>query len=425
MLQLHLEVGQALDEFVVGRQELVQRRVKQTNDDRRTVHRPEQTLEVGPLQRQQLLNVLGPLGHVLGHDHRLDDRQALGFEEHVLGAHQAEALGAVAAGAFGIPRVVGVSPHAQAADLIRPPENLAQVSVGYVRDHGGQRAEVNLAERPVQRDEIALLDDVVADLDLAGVEVDLHLGHANDGGLAELARHERRMAGSAAAAGQNSLGRKHAVNVIRLGFGPHHYDGLVLFLRPQNGGVRVEGDYADSGARRDVQSLRDQPCRLAGAWLELRVQEELDLLGLDPANSLLLGDQSFLDHVDRDPHLRLGRALAVAGLQNPELGVLDGELDVLHVAVVLFEPPRDLDEFAVALGHRSLQVRQRLGLADARDHVLALSVDQIVAFRIRFPGGGVARHGDAGGAIVAHVAKHHGLDVDRRTKVVGIWAASR
>jgi hypothetical protein len=36
----------------------------------------------------------------------------------------------------------------------------------------------------------------------------------------------------------------------------------------------------------------------------------------------------------RDPERRLGRALADAGLQHPQLAALDGELDVAQVAVV-------------------------------------------------------------------------------------------
>ncbi len=51
--------------------------------------------------------------------------------------------------------------------------------------------------------------------------------------------------------------------------------------------------------------------------------------------------------------------------------------------------------------------------ADAGDHVLALGVDQVFAVELVGAGRGVAGEGDAGGAILAHVAEHHRLDVDR------------
>ena len=51
---------------------------------------------------------------------------------------------------------------------------------------------------------------------------------------------------------------------------------------------------------------------------------------------------------------RLGGALAGARLQHPQLAALDGELEVLHVAVVLFEPVADADECGERLRHQLL-----------------------------------------------------------------------
>ena len=49
-----------------------------------------------------------------------------------------------------------------------------------------------------------------------------------------------------------------------------------------------------------------------------------------------------------DGHAQRGRAgaLADAGLQHPELALLDGELGVAHVAVVALEPGEDLEQLA-------------------------------------------------------------------------------
>ena len=51
--------------------------------------------------------------------------------------------------------------------------------------------------------------------------------------------------------------------------------------------------------------------------------------------------------------------------------------------------------------------------ADAGDHVLALRVDQVLAVERGLAGGRVAGEGDAGGAVVPHVAEDHGLHRDR------------
>ena len=93
---------------------------------------------------------------LVGHDHLLHDRQALFFEEHVLGAAQADALGAVAAGPDGILRVVGVRPHTQLADFVCPLEQ--RVQLDFVVEVGilcRQLAEEDLARAAVEADPFA------------------------------------------------------------------------------------------------------------------------------------------------------------------------------------------------------------------------------------------------------------------------------
>ena len=113
LLELHHRLG------VVG-QELVQRRVEQADGHRQALHRPEDAVEVLALERQQLGQVLLALGGVGRHDHVAHVRQALLLHEHVLGAAEADALGAELAGLLRILRRVGVGAHLQAAHLVGP-----------------------------------------------------------------------------------------------------------------------------------------------------------------------------------------------------------------------------------------------------------------------------------------------------------------
>ena len=83
-----------------------------------------------------------------------------------------------------------------------------------------------------------------------------------------------------------------------------------------------------------------------------------------------------------------------ARLQDPQLAVLDGELDVLHVAVVLLETLEDRRQVGEQLGHQLFERRilvsrlaprtlgQRLRRADAGDDVLALRVEQELAVEV-------------------------------------------
>jgi hypothetical protein len=88
----------------------------------------------------------------------------------------------------------------------------------------------------------------------------------------------------------------------------------------------------------------------------------------------------------------------------------------------------DLQQLSIGLGQRLLHAdlaglgpgaRQRLRRADAGDDVLALGVDQELAVEGVFAGRGVAGEADARGAVIAHIAEDHGLDVDGGPPVGG------
>ncbi len=75
--------------------------------------------------------------------------------------------------------------------------------------------------------------------------------------------------------------------------------------------------------------------------VDARVEKLVELLRLHPHESLVLRDQALGHHVDGDLDRGLRRALPAARLQHVELPLLDGELEVLHVAVVALEPVGD------------------------------------------------------------------------------------
>ena len=76
--------------------------------------------EVLALHRQQLVQRLAAILLVVGENHALHDRDAAFAEEHVLGAAQADAVGAERVGQLGLVRMIGVGAHAEAAELVGP-----------------------------------------------------------------------------------------------------------------------------------------------------------------------------------------------------------------------------------------------------------------------------------------------------------------
>ena len=135
------------------------------------------------------------------------------------------------------------------------------------------------------------------------------------------------------------LRRVHAVNVLGAGLDADE-DHLLARAGPFLGGVGVEHRLAAGRAGRGGQALGDDVARRrrdrASGGATGRAPR--DRRAAPPPPRVI---SPSLGHVDGDPQRRLGGALAGAGLQHPQLAALDGELDVLHVAIMALEQVED------------------------------------------------------------------------------------
>src|SRR3974390_1193910 len=155
------------------------------------------------------------------------------------------------------------------------------------------------------------------------------------------------------------------------------------------------------------------------------MQQLVERNRIDAQDRFFLRDEFFGGKFDRDAQRGFRRALAVARLQHPQLALLDGELEVLHVAVVPLELLVDARELGIGLRHRLFHRRlvgpgfdarrlaDLLRRADTGYDVLALRIDQEFAVELLLARRWIAREGDAGRRRFAHVAEHHRLHVDR------------
>ena len=130
--------------------------------------------------------------------------------------------------------------------------------------------------------------------------------------------------------------------------------------------------------------------------IEGRMQQRVQRAGVDRRERALGRQQTLVDGVDREADRGLRGALRAAGLQHVQAAALDGELDVLHVAVVGLERAQDAQQLRVGLRQVLGQLVQRARRAHAGDDVLALRVEQEVAARLGRAGQLVARERHAG-----------------------------
>ena len=409
LADVHL-LGQGLDVVVLGGQELVERRVEEADGDGLAHHGLVDLLEVLLLDGLQLgqgpLTLLGGLGD----DHLPDGGDAVRLEEHVLGAAQADALGAEVLGLAGVLGGVGVGADLEVAVLVGPGHDPAELAADL--GLGGVEAlTVDVAGGAVQADPVALLVGLAAQGELLVGLVHDDVAAAGHAAGAHAAGHHGGVAGHAAPDGEDAPCKVHALDVLGAGLQADQ-DDLVALFHPLHHVVSGEHHLAGGGAGGGGQAVADGGHPVQLLLGEGGVQEAVQALGVDHAHGLLLGDHALVHQVAGDLQGGGGGALAVAGLEHVELLVLDGELHVLHVAVVVLQLLGDVHELLIGLGHDLGQLVDGLGGAHAGHHVLALGVHQELAEELLLAGGGVAGEGHAGAGGVAGVAEDHHLHVD-------------
>ncbi len=121
MLERSADFGGQVAQLAVGmREKFMQRRIQQTDRDRQSRHRFQDSDEVLALHRQDLFKRAPALLRILRHDHFAHGRDSLGIEKHVFGAAQPDSFGAEFARDLGVVGSVGVGAHSQLAYRVRP-----------------------------------------------------------------------------------------------------------------------------------------------------------------------------------------------------------------------------------------------------------------------------------------------------------------
>ena len=231
----------------------------------------------------------------------------------------------------------------------------------------------------------------------------LQCAAADDADLAHLPADQGRVRAGAAERGENAVGDLHAAEILGAGLAADQ-DQTRPWVVPCASCCSASASSAKNlilpvaapgpALMPLASSLPSAMALLLGFGIEDRLQQLIQVVRRNaarPTGPLPSVISPSLDHVDGEAHGGEAGPLGVAGLQHPELALLDGELDVLHVAVVLFELVADVVELLVDRGHVLLQLGDLLGRADAGDDVFALGVDQVFAVEDRsrrWPGRG-------------------------------------
>ena len=77
------------------------------------------------------------------------------------------------------------------------------------------------------------------------------------------------------------------------------------------------------------------------------MQQLIQLLRLDPQDCLFFGDETLLTHLHGHSHSSRAVALANSRLEHEQFTILDSELNILHIAVMLFQFRADFSQLVV------------------------------------------------------------------------------
>mmetsp|Transcript_36646 Transcript_36646/g.76282 ORF Transcript_36646/g.76282 Transcript_36646/m.76282 type:complete len:201 (-) Transcript_36646:886-1488(-) len=148
------------------------------------------------------------------------------------------------------------------------------------------------------------------------------------------------------------------------------------------------------------------------------MQQLIQMLWQHLHNGLAFGEEPFLDQIDRDFDSRLTTTLSISRLQHEEFPFLNGEFNILHISVVLFQNFGIGLELIIDLGHDCLQFSNGFGRTNASNHIFSLRIDQEFAKQARFSMIGITGETYTRSRCIAHVTKDHGLYIDSGSQQV-------
>ena len=303
---------------------------------RQAVHDCEDADEVAALLGQQLGERGAAAGLVVGQDHLAHGGDARRRRRTCARCGTGRCPRRRTGAPCGVGGGVGVGAHLHAAVPVGPVHQRAEVAgqLGLDRRH---LAGHDLAGGAVERDDVALRRARGRrSRSVRAGQVDRDAPRARDAGPAHAARHHRRVAGHAAARGQDALAPRACRGCPR-GWSRRGPGSPSRRAPRAASAVSASNTIAPEAAPGDAgRPVAEHVARRVG--IERRVQQlverQRDRRAGSPSSSSISPSPTMSTAILQRG---LGGALAGAGLQHAQLAALDRELDVLHVAVVLLE----------------------------------------------------------------------------------------
>ena len=406
---LALGISQLLDLLLCGRNELVKRRIQETDGNGVTLHSLEECLEISLLIRQDLVQSFLSLLNSIRADHLTEGLNSLRIEEHMLCTAKADTLCTQLTSLLSISRCICIGSDLKLSVLVSPAHDASELT-GDLCINSRNHALINVSGSTVNGNEVALVEGLACQSELLVLLIHVNVAAAGYTALTHTTGNHSCVAGHTAANGQDTLCRLHAGDILRRCLQTNQ-NNLLASLMPLYSIISGEDNLTAGSTRRCTQALSERCSSLQCLLVELRVKQCIEVTRINHGNSLFLGSHALIYQIAGDLQSSLCGSLTVSGLQHVQLAVLNGKLHILHISVVRLQCLANLLEILEGLRELVGHLGNLHRCTNAGYHVLALCIGQELAEQTLAAGCRISCEGNTGTAVITHVTESHGLYV--------------
>ena len=130
--------------------------------------------------------------------------------------------------------------------------------------------------------------------------------------------------------------------------------------------------------------------------------------------------QFLLHHIVCNLHIGNRCSLSVTSLKHVQLFLFNSEFKVLHIAKFLLEPFTNFNELFVGVFEDRIFRHGCHGkrCSDTSNNIFTLGIHKVFTIEDVFTSRGISGKGNTRCAVITHIAKHHGLDIDRGSPLI-------
>ena len=402
---LTLSFCKSLDLIFGVRNELMKRRIQETNGNRVTFHGLEELFEVVLLIRKDLSKCCFSLFYSIRADHLTECCNTLCIEEHMLGTAETDTFSTKLTSLLSVCRSIRIGTNLHGSELVSPSHDTAELT-GDLSIYSLDNAIIDVTGSTIDGDEVSFMEFLTGKGELLVLLIHVDVATTGYTALTHTTCNYCCMAGHTTTNGKNTFSGLHTGDIFRGGLKTNE-DNLLALSCPCNCIISSEYDLTASCSRGSAKALSDRGSCLKSCSIELRMKKGVKVTRIDHSNCFFLGLVSFINKVASDLQSCLSSSLTVTALKHVELLVLNSELHILHVMVVILKSLTNLQEFSVSFREFLLHLSDGHRSTNTCNYVFTLCIDEELTHKLVLTGCRITGKCNTGTGLFIQVTEYH------------------